>query len=42
MVLHNFIRESALSDQEFNKCDKDENYVPMPPQNPSGESVDNN
>jgi hypothetical protein len=42
MALHNFIRESALSDQEFDKCDEDENYMPMPSQNPSDQSIDNN
>lgn len=40
MALHNFIRESALSDQEFDKCDEDENYMPMPPQNHPGQSCD--
>lgn len=28
MALHNFIRASALSDEEFDRCDLDENYVP--------------
>jgi hypothetical protein len=42
MVLHNFIQESVLSDQEFDKCDKDENYMPILPQNPSYQSIDNN
>jgi hypothetical protein len=42
MALHNFIRDSALSDQEFDKCDEDENYMPMPSQNPSDQSINNN
>jgi hypothetical protein len=42
MMLHNFIRESALSDEEFYKCDEDENYMPMLPQNPPDQSVDKN
>ena len=28
MALHNFIRDSALADKEFDKCDADENYIP--------------
>jgi hypothetical protein len=27
MVLHNFIRETKLLDEEFDKCDQDENYM---------------
>ncbi|EEE58803.1 hypothetical protein OsJ_10354 [Oryza sativa Japonica Group] len=30
MALHNFIRDSKLSDEEFDLCDNDENYMPMP------------
>ncbi|WVZ71421.1 hypothetical protein U9M48_020011 [Paspalum notatum var. saurae] len=30
MAVHNFIRESALSDEDFERCDLDENYMPMP------------
>ena len=30
ITLHNFIRDSALSDEEFDRCDRDENYMPMP------------
>ena len=30
MALHNFIRDSALSDEEFDRCDEDENYMPVP------------
>lgn len=29
MALHNFIRESAQADKEFDRCDHDENYVPL-------------
>ena len=28
MALHNFIRESALQDVDFDMCDEDEDYVP--------------
>ncbi|XP_014755851.1 protein ALP1-like [Brachypodium distachyon] len=28
MVLHNFIRDTELRDEEFDKCDEDENYMP--------------
>ena len=28
MALHNFIRDSKLSDEEFDKCDEDEDYMP--------------
>ena len=28
MALHNFIRDSALRDDEFDQCDNDENYIP--------------
>jgi hypothetical protein len=30
MALHNFIRESRIADREFEACDADENYNPMP------------
>jgi hypothetical protein len=29
MALHNFIRENNLADEEFDKCDNDENYQPL-------------
>lgn len=29
MAIHNFIRESAMADADFDMCDQDENYVPM-------------
>ena len=28
MALHNFIRDSALTDHLFQRCDEDEEYVP--------------
>jgi hypothetical protein len=28
MAIHNFIRENALPDVEFDRCDHDENYMP--------------
>jgi hypothetical protein len=28
MALHNFIRDSKLRDEEFDKCDEDEEYMP--------------
>jgi hypothetical protein len=27
MALHNFIRETKLHDEEFDKCDENENYL---------------
>ena len=30
MALHNVIRESRIADREFEACDADENYNPMP------------
>ncbi|WVZ60458.1 hypothetical protein U9M48_010475 [Paspalum notatum var. saurae] len=29
MALHNFIRESNLKDNDFDRCDRDEHYVPI-------------
>jgi hypothetical protein len=29
MAIHNFIRESAMTDEEFDMCDRDENYIPV-------------
>ncbi|XP_062213776.1 uncharacterized protein LOC133914769 [Phragmites australis] len=37
MTLHNFIRDSAMSDADFDMCDQDENYMPIPSQG-SGEN----
>jgi hypothetical protein len=30
MALHNFIRERRIGDRDFQRCDTDANYVPMP------------
>jgi hypothetical protein len=30
MALHNFIRESRIADREFDRCDADDDYNPMP------------
>jgi hypothetical protein len=46
MALHNFIRDSALSDNLFQRCDDDEDYIPevdddeeqIPPIDSSSES----
>jgi hypothetical protein len=29
MVFHNFIRESSLTDSDFDMCDRDDDYVPL-------------
>jgi hypothetical protein len=29
MALHNFIRDSKLMDEHFDRCDRDEHYVPV-------------
>jgi hypothetical protein len=29
MALHNFIRESAIADADFERCDNDKNYMPI-------------
>ena len=29
MALHNFIRNSKLADEEFDRCDRDENNMPI-------------
>lgn len=29
MTLHNFIHDTILKDDEFEKCDKDEDYIPV-------------
>ena len=36
MALHNFIRESAIAEADFDGCDRDENNMPMP-EEPSSE-----
>jgi hypothetical protein len=38
MALHNFIRESVVADEDFDKCDRDENYVPEPEASSSQEN----
>jgi hypothetical protein len=30
MTLHNFIRENAIADADFERCDNDENFMPIP------------
>ena len=40
MVLHNFIQESRIVDREFDACDTDENYNPMPSPSVSGWAED--
>src|SRR5688572_29284847 len=49
MALHNFIRESHMEDEDFDRCDRDENYVPReastsqpPPQNTQSRNEDTN
>ena len=39
MTLHNFIRDSALKDDEFDKCDEDEDYMPENENNNDGQQV---
>ena len=29
MALHNFIKNSAMADEDFDRCDQDKNYVPL-------------
>lgn len=29
MALHNFIKQSAMADEDFEKCDLDESYIPL-------------
>lgn len=42
MALHNFIRESAIRDADFDMCDQDEHYVPMASSSSSQPSGANN
>jgi hypothetical protein len=30
MALHNFIRDSKMADELFDRCDQDEEYMPIP------------
>jgi hypothetical protein len=30
MTLHNFIRDSKIADELFDRCDQDEDYMPIP------------
>jgi hypothetical protein len=38
MALHNFIRDSKMADEEFDRCDQDENYMPIPSSHSASES----
>jgi len=40
MALHNFIRESAMADADFERCDNDENFMPIPTVSSSQENGD--
>jgi hypothetical protein len=40
MALHNFIRDSALHDDEFEKCDEDEDYIPEGEDDIEGQQVE--
>ena len=40
MAVHNFIRESKISDREFDLCDQDENYVPLHAQSSNANATD--
>jgi hypothetical protein len=39
MALHNFICDSELRDEEFDKCDDDEDYMPDNEDNNAGQEV---
>jgi hypothetical protein len=41
MALHNFIRESAMEDADFDICDTDENYMPFSLSSTSQEVAEN-
>jgi hypothetical protein len=41
MALHNFIRESAIADRDFELVDRDENFVPMAEPSSSQRNVSN-
>ena len=38
--MHNFIRESKISDTDFDLCDRDENYVPLHAQSSNANTTD--
>ena len=38
MELRNFIRETAMEDADIEKCDCDENYIPIPEPSSSRQS----
>ena len=29
MTIHNFIRVDAMTDEDYDTCDRDENYIPV-------------
>jgi hypothetical protein len=39
MASHNFIRDSELRDEEFDKCDDDEDYMPNNEDDNAGQEV---
>jgi hypothetical protein len=39
MALHNFIRDIPLRDEDFDKCDEDENYMPQDEDDNEGQEV---
>lgn len=42
MALHNFISESSTTNDDFDMCDVDENFVPMANEGPSATSTNEN
>lgn len=40
MALHNFIRDSAVMDEDFEMCDQDENYIPVEASSSQGSGHD--
>jgi hypothetical protein len=39
MALYNFIRDIALRDEDFDKCDEDENYMAQDEDDKEGQEV---
>jgi hypothetical protein len=39
MSLHNYIRETKLPDEEFDKCDEDEDYIPGGEEQLQGDNI---